>query len=140
MNIMVKIGLKPQVPPERQPDAVLNQPNPVSGTRYPVLDTTGNVRITGIHVWVTWTGQPTPLEIWVTLSGKTERFFVSNPASDTEQIARWGGQVCPDNTLAAVALTDRAFLIEDRSIKIEAEISGGVVSNLSVRVKWARWP
>lgn len=32
----------------------------------------------------------------------------------------------------------RAFLLEGRSVKIEVEITGGTVSNLSARVKYAK--
>ena len=60
-----------------QPDGLIVQANPVSGTKYTVLDTTLNVR---------------------------------------------------------------PFLLEGYSVKIEAEITGGTVSNLTVRAKYATLP
>jgi len=123
---------------QHQPDAVLDQANPVSGTKYLVLETT-NARIISIAVWCTWTGQPTPLECHIIIDG------VSIPVSQTDPVSATIYTV--DNSYAAGANfsfntalyhPSRAFLIEGRTIKIEAEITGGTVSKLEARVKFAR--
>jgi len=127
--------------PEQQADATLNQANPVSGTKYVVLDTTEHARIIGISVVVTWTVQPTPLEIHMTIDGQSLVFTKTDPVSATQYAA----QLQETQAVTAQSLTNatrcdhRAFLIEGRSIKIEAETTGGTVSNLSARVKYAKW-
>ena len=86
MEEQIKKGVK------QQPDASLNQANPVSGTKYTVLDTIRNVRIIGIEVNVTWTVQPSPLEIHITIDGQTLRFFKTDPVSATAYFCKnsWG--------------------------------------------------
>jgi len=127
--------------PEHQADAVLNQANPGSGTQYEVLPTTRNVRIISISVVCTWTVQPTPLEIHVTLNGQTLRFAVTNPASGTSYYAVWMGNNAPNAQLLDTTHWEqtRGFLVEARSVRITAEITGGTVSNLSARVIYAKW-
>jgi len=135
------------MPPQQQTDAFLSQANPTSGTKYTVLDTTLNARITSIRCKVTWTVQPTPLEIHVTIDGKAERFFVTDPVSAQFYIASVAPDGSETNQSLIITFTTSGitspFLIpiylEGRSIKIEAETTGGTVSNLSVRVKYAKW-
>ena len=125
---------------QQQPDATLNQANPVSGTKYAVLDTqqAQKVRIIGISVQCTWTVQPTPLEIHVTIDGQTVTFTITDPASATDHFAC--NSLGNAETAQELSITqpDQAFLREGRSVKVEAEITGGTVSNLSARVKWAK--
>lgn len=137
---MVKIGPRPQVPPERQPDTLLVQANPVSGTKYLVLDTTPNVRIKAVAVRCTWTVQPSKLELHVTVEGTPYSPSVNNPPSTT-----WYYLDVTDPT-ADFTLTPtgtvplrKAWAIECRRIKIEVEITGGTVSELRCRVKWGKW-
>lgn len=134
-------GVPHQIPPTHQADAVLNQGNPVSGTAYPVLAATNNVRIISIAVSVTWTVQPNPLEVHVTIDGNTITYTVANPVSATYYFAR------PAAALAETAqILDtnyyshyRAFLLEGKNVAITAETTGGTTSNLACRVKYARW-
>ena len=123
--------------PKHQPNALLTQANPVSGTKYTVLDTTRNVRIIGIGAQCVWTAQPTPLEIWVTVDGQTLRFYKTDPATAVWYAAREHDLATEDSSLSGT-LAAIAFLLEGRSVKVEAEITGGTVSNLNARVKWAK--
>ena len=124
---------------QHQADAVLDQANPVSGTKYPVLATTRNCRLISISAVCTWTVQPTPLEIHVIIDGITRTFSVTDPVSTTE----YTGEIWPPSaevlTVAAFSIS-RAFLLEGRSISVTVEITGGTVSNLSARVKYAKIP
>jgi len=127
--------------PEHQADATLSQANPISGTKYTVLDTTKNVRILSIAVVCTWTVQPSPLEVHLTMDGEVYVCGKIDPASAADLYV----YINPPNAgfiLDAVATPHgrtRAFLVECRSLKVEVEITGGTVSNLTARVKWARW-
>lgn len=131
------------LPPAQQADAVLSQANPVSTTLYTVLDTTRNVRIIGLNANITWAvTQPTPIEVPVTIDGQTIIYQAANPISATEYYAR-----CNENNAEATqGLTatsyanQRTFLIEGRSIKIEARITWAITqpTPLVCRVKWAK--
>lgn len=124
--------------PQQQADATLSQANPVSGTKYTVLDTVNNTRIIGISAQCTWTVQPTPLEIHVTIDGETVTFTVANPATATDYFA--ANSLANAETAQELAAAQPAvpFLREGQSVKVEAEITGGTVSNLSARVKYAK--
>lgn len=129
---------------EQQADATINQANPASGTKYTVLDTTKRCRIISIAVKCTWTVQPTPLEVHITIDGQPFRFSFNNPLTDTFYYALINAQLAPTALLLTEHPTDytiyRAFLFEGRSVKVEAEITGGTVSNLAARVKYAVIP
>ena len=135
----MKIYAPPRVA-KQQPDAVLSQDNPVSGTKYTVLDTRRNVRIKNISVRCTWTEQPSPLEIHITIDGQTWNFAMTDPESDKTYYICLAGNQAPGSYY--LDPTDRglgqAFMFEGRSVKIEAEITGGTVSNLYARTKWAK--
>ena len=133
-----------QVTFQLQPDAIVNQANPVSGTPYAwktaagvLLGTQRNVRIIAISASVTWTVQPSPLEVRVTIDGVVLNAPFVNPATATPYYAVRG----PFDTLA---LNDTDFtylneaLLEGRSVLIEFETTGGTVSNLSGNIKWAK--
>lgn len=129
--------------PEHQADATLAQVGPVSGTKYEVLATTKNVRIIGIEVDCVWTVQPTPLEIHVTIDGNVITHSLGNPVSttvyfvslekidlaETGQVLVTGGET----------VARQQPIYEGRSVKVEAEITGGTVSALNARVKYAKW-
>ena len=135
---------------KHQPDATINQDNPDSGIKYEwssdgtqanKLGTLKNVRIISIEVHCTWTVQPTPLEIWVTIDGQSLRFFVTDPESAT----LYYDELYPSEEYGYLVKANphapkRAFLLEGRSVKVEVEITGGTVSNLSARVKYAKIP
>lgn len=125
------------IPPKLQADAVLNQANPVSGTKYTVLNTVKNVRIKSIAAKVTWTVQPTPLEIHATIDGIAMLWLVGNPVSGTNYFASDTPQATALlQTLGLTAYDQRrGFLLEARSIKIEAEITGGTSDPLEARAK-----
>ena len=137
---MVKYPYRTQ-PPEYQADATLSQDNPVSGTKYVVLDTVKNVRIISIMIKVAWTGQPSPLQVWVTIDGQLLEFTKANPETDV-------GYTTVANPLGVgwellkydgYYGRSRAFFLEGRSVKVEVETTGGTVSNLSARVKYAKY-
>lgn len=121
-----------------QPDATLDESPPTSGLKYTVLDTVKNARIIGVSVNVTWTVQPTPLQIHITIDGETTGGGFTDPVSTTFYF----GSISPGSAnIISVSDVDRtayrAFLIEGKSIKIEVETTGGTVSNMSARVKYA---
>lgn len=121
----------------QQANATLDQDDPVSGTKYVVLDTVKMVRILGCHARVAWTVQPTPLEIHITIDGKSLRAYQDNPVTATRYYL---GQGVYDEGYSISDLdysSRRAFLDEGKSIKIEAETTGGTVSNISALVKYA---
>jgi len=128
--------------PEHQADADINQANPISGTEYTVLETTRNVRILSITARVDWTVQPTPLEIHVTIDGQVLTFTQTDPVTATWYDARISSNTAPTAEAMEAANTSipgRAFLLEGRSVAITVETTGGTVSNLLARVKYARW-
>ena len=124
---------------EHQPDAVLDQENPVSEQKYTVLDTTKNVRIIGTTAKCTWTVQPTPLKLYITIDGRTETFNQVDPVSLTAYKAMLNPR-SESNAFTTVSTDQvaKAFLIEGRSVKVEVSVTNGTVSNLSARVKWAK--
>lgn len=124
---------------QHQSDAVLSQAAPNSETKYTVLDTTLNVRLISVAAIVTWTVQPTPLDIWITVDGHTLRGYVSNPVSAGAYCFVFRTSSQDDQTPLSDEATPsyRAFLLEGRSVKVEVSVTGGTVSNLSARVKYA---
>lgn len=129
----------------QQADATLSQANPTSGTKYAVSGELGtgakNARITSIEVQCTWTAQPTPLEIHVTIDGNALIFTKTDPVSATPYFCHVEpGNNATTQTMNVSVTTGGVLLLpfhlEGGSIKIEAEITGGTVSNLSARVKW----
>ena len=132
--------------PKRQADAVLDQAAPVSGVKYVVLDTTKNVKVISVMIQVTWTVQPTPLELHVTVDGIPMIFKKTDPVSTSVYFP----QANPDPAPTAQFLVTTADaephytrytteLLSGRSVKIEAETTGGTVSNLSAKVKYAKF-
>lgn len=137
-----------------QPDALVNMSGgtpPVSGTKYEwstdgsvanAIGTQKNVRVLGIYISCTWTVQPTPLELHITVDGISYLFSIVNPVSGTPYYPR----VSSSSAANAQALTTTdviyslgsASLMDGCSIKIEAEITGGTVQALNMRVKWAK--
>lgn len=127
--------------PALQADATLAQANPVSGTKYTVLATAQNVRLLSINEKDTWTVQPNPLEAWVTIDGVTYRFYVANPVSGTNYFAAIDATAA-DGTLDSgdnYTVKSRSFLLEGRSVKVEAEVTGGTSDPLVMRVKYGKW-
>lgn len=133
------------LPPRQQPDAVLSQANPVSTTLYTVLATTRNVRIISMSDFITWAvTQPTPLDIIVTIDGQTIIFVRDNPVSGTPYSATWqeySAEVVQTQGPANANTPNRSFLLEGRSVKVEARVTWAVTqpTPLVYRVKWAKW-
>lgn len=119
-------------------DAVLNQAAPVTGTKYEVLAETKNVRIIGIAIKVTWTVQPTPLELEVIVDGEQMLFSKTDPVTATLYYPKPSSDRAPatfyldtvDHPLS------RAFLFEGKTVTVNVETTGGTVSNLFCRVKY----
>ena len=121
--------------------ATINQVNPASGTGYPVLaiQETG-VRIIGIMGQCTWTVQPSPLEIQVSMGATTIIYNQTDPVTlnayacvnssmmdvDAQQMIDIVANVDPANA--------RAFLVDGVNVGIMAEITGGTVQNLGCSV------
>jgi len=127
--------------PEHQADATLDQANPVSGTQYEVLATTRNARIISVAVRCTWTVQPTPLQVHITIDGNTLSYSFTDPVTNRWYIAIRRSEFAEDSGILAYLTTaqDMTFLVEGRSVRVTAETTGGTVSNLSARVKYAQW-
>ena len=145
---MVKIGLKYPIPPVLQPDATINVTDPASGQKYEwqhppgtPLGTQKNVRIISIAIRVTWTVQPTPLEIHIALDGRSIIHSQIDPGPNTWYYAVIQKQLNESSQTMETPSGgyEGRFLWEGRSVKVEAEITGGTVSHLSARVKWAKW-
>jgi len=139
---MSVVGGKVTKPPKHQPDAVLNQANPVSGTKYTVLDTTRLVKITAIAVRVIWTVQPTPLEIHITIDGITINHSIANPVTNTWYfpiVQPANPETAQTMTTAFTGATYAQPTYEANSIKIEAETTGGTVQSMEARVKYAKY-
>ena len=142
---MVKVSFCPPnriTCPQLQPDKLFNQSNPTSGLKYEVLATTPWVRLISIGAYVLWTAQPTPLEIYVTVDGQAGKFSVVDPVSNTGYYPALDAKMA--FPMGSLSLTDhcleRAYLLDGRSVKVEAEITGGTVSRMVCVVRWAKWP
>jgi hypothetical protein len=90
----------------------------------------------------TWTVQPNPIEIIVTVDGQTLTWYYTTAVTATFYYANNNAALAAN--LLYLDPTDfgerRAFLLEGRSVKIEARTTGGTVSNLTARVKYAKIP
>ena len=130
------------VAPEHQDDAVLDEANPASGNEFTVLDTTEFVRIITVATRVDWTGQPTPLEVRLYIDGEIITYTQNNPVN-TPWYRLLRDDVFPGSaqtfTTTAGHHQNRSFFIEGRSVGVTAETTGGTVSRLRSRMKWARW-
>lgn len=140
MVVVMKGDHKTFVVPLHQADAKLTETPPTSGTKYTVLAATGKVRIISIYAKVTWTVQPDPLEVHVTVDGQTLRFQKADPVSATNYYAVFAADSTQNwQVLQTTDEKARAFLLEGRSVKVEVETTGGTVSELACIVKYARW-
>jgi hypothetical protein len=126
---------------EYQTEAAIDIAPPTSAALYTVLDTTPNVRIIAIMGKCQFTaGAPDPLEIIVTIDGKTIIYKKATPATGTS----YGANLLTDWDDANQQLGNldqasyRAFLLEGRSVKIQARVTGGTLTHLIALVKWAR--
>ncbi len=129
------------VVPERQADLLVSEIPPTLGTKYTVLDTTELVRIDAISVKCNWTVQPTPLEIYLTADNDTLLYSKTDPVNNTFYTCQFNPQRAAISQYLATETETlrRAFFMEARSVKIEMEITGGTVSAIQCRLKWAKW-
>ena len=127
-------------PPTLQTDATISQANPVSGTKYEVLALTKNCRLIETIVVVTWTVQPTPLEVHITVDGILRSYSIANPVSASGYGVSAIAYTASGGTLSATyTSTYKPFIVEGKTIKVEVETTGGTVSNISARVVYAKW-
>lgn len=130
--------------PEMQADLYLNQNNPTSGLKYEVMPTTELVRIISVTTSITHTVQPDPMECHITADGIATTNALATPATATWFYGThiYHGIFGDDVITFQSGLPDRrdlTFLFEARSCKIEMETTGGTVSNMKCRVKYAKW-
>jgi len=128
---------------QQQADAAISQADPVSTTLYEVLATTKNVRILSISAAITWAvTQPTPLEVVVTIDGRSIIYSKTDPVSASYYNAgRVGSNAEGFQTLDGTGqyLT---FLLEGRSVRVQIRITWAVTqpTPLVCRVKYAKIP
>jgi hypothetical protein len=107
----------------------------------PVLALTDDVRLICVEVVVIWTVQPTSVSIIIDMDGETITHIIASPVSGTYYLAVIIAHN-PPNTQGLVAESytyiARAFTYESQSMSIGARVTGGTVSNLSCRAKWAK--
>jgi len=126
--------------PKFAAQANLSQNNPVSGTKYTLIDTTKNCALLGVMAKVTWTVQPDPLEVHATVDGQTLKWEKANPVSTTPYCARSLDLQVDLNAMGLSTSTSSiGIMFFARSLKIELETTGGTVSNLSGKAKYLKW-
>lgn len=128
-----------------QADATLNQPTPTPGTPYTVLSATKDVRIYSISAVATWTVQPNPLEVHITIDGDTITHAFANPVTATNYVAYRSPHLADTAQLllaqaAANDLTAPAFLYEGNLVEIAVEVTGGTTNPMAARVKYGIRP
>lgn len=138
------IGGMSYQPPTQETDAYLDRSGaspPASGTSYSVLATTKNVRVKAICTNIAFTVQPNPLEVHGVIDGITYLWTMTNPATATYYYCMIDSRNAQNAQGFVTTQPDpnRAFLIEGRSISINAEITGGTVQTLQCRVVHAKW-
>lgn len=115
------------------PQVNVTQTPPISGTQYVLLDTVRRVRINQITLEVTWTIQPSPLELHCVVDGVTIRHAVSNPVSGTVYRPTQAISIDANQTLAATwtaAVNNALQRLSGRSVRLLMETTGGTVSEL----------
>ena len=126
---------------QRQPDAVIAQANPVSGTLYPVLAATEDVSIISISIKVTWTVQPDPLQVHTIIDGNIITYNQANPVSTTNYYPvtiPYANEVNQAMDSGSDLALRTSYPMDGQDVAVSAETTGGTVSNLTCRVKWAR--
>lgn len=123
---------------EHQADVTLSQASPGPGVEYAVLSSTF-VRIISASAVTTWTVQNNPLELHVTLDGNVLECSHANPVSTTVYSMSNINPGAASWSLETPTTTYRAFVVEGKVCVITAETTGGTVSNLSSRIKYARF-
>jgi hypothetical protein len=133
--------------PQKQPDAVLSQNNPVSAQEYDILGTTvapiTNVDIINASCKVTWSSQCT-MTMMAYVDGETEQYTFATPVSATAYVPTIGGMAA-DNAQSLVAASSAGSAwnvalknMSGRSVHVTVKCANGTVSLLEGRVKYAR--
>lgn len=117
---------------------------PTANTLYTILAEKKNVRLISITSYVTWTVQPDPLDIVVTIDGNTWQGSQANPVSTTPYGAylvwNWANAIGLTATTTSASMSP--FLLEGRLVKVEARTgrtTAGTVSRMDSVVKYAKW-
>ena len=120
----------------QQPFLQVTTANPVSTTIYPILTEQKNCRIIGITARITWgVTQPTPLEVIVTIDGVTMIASQANPVTTTVYLPYLDifGSALQMTTIDTI-IGGRSFLLEGRSVKIDARITWAVTQPTDLRI------
>lgn len=88
---------------------------------------------------MTWTVQPTPLELVVTIDGVTVIHPFANPVSNTRYYPFVDAGYNDANQGMTSTIRIIPFLYEGRSIRVQMRTTGGTTSALTGIVKWAKW-
>jgi len=124
--------------PAQQAEITYSLALPVSGAKNVVLAPTANVRIIAIYALVTWTVQPNPLEVHITIDGQLLTAAQANPATATMYFVQKAATVSLQ--FSVTDLTPYlSFLLEGRSVKIEVETTGGTVQSIDCYVKYQKY-
>ena len=128
---------------KRMADATLSQATPTTATLYTALDTTRNVRIHSVTASVTWTVQPTPLDVVITIDGNTVTHSFTDPVTATvyaiaESVAADDAAATAQVLATTLSATVLLAIYEGQSVKVEARTTGGTVSLLTARVKYSK--
>ena len=107
---------------EHQPDAPLDEANPLNDTWYTVLDTTKRVRLIGIscRTGKTTAGTVSAMQIKVTVDGQSLLGSASDPTENTVYFIR--NPSSPDLLLGTTDKTS-SFLLEGRNVKVEIKVT-----------------
>ena len=132
-----------------QPDATIDQENPVSGQKYEwssdgtqakKLGTQKNVRV--ISIWCrigqATAGTITSMTMTMTIDGNTRTAVIAPPTAATSYVIIISSST-ENFAFAGDTPVDRSFLTEGRSVKIEVEVAWTEQpSPLEARVKYAK--
>lgn len=149
----MSVEIPPHEPvPEEQLDSVTIISNPVSGLKYEwktgesgagaVLGSQKNVRIIDVSAQCTQSVNPDSIQVHITCDTKLNTYTKATPATNTMYASKTMPHLAATAQQLDVATNFaqyRAFLKEGRTIKVEAEVTGGTVTELKLRVKWGKW-
>jgi len=122
---------------ELQPDISLNQAAPVQDQWYTVLDTTEDVQIHQIFLYLGTTGET--LQLRVTVDGIVFTPSIAANAGTGYYVRKHGYNVDELEIMATSYLTYTPTFLEGRSVKIEArKTTANGNDNLDIRVKWSK--
>lgn len=133
----VSTGLAPACP-AMQPDIVFSQANPVQNTWYTVMDTTPNVRLIRVGLYVDVVGENIELRI----TADATVLLASEPESAGVHVYAtfYADQQDALELTSSLAQILNPFLLEARSLKIEIRKTTALGNGtLHVNVKWARF-